>query len=177
MRQWSTPEGSGDDVVRYGRCICAQSTSLSKKSWPALSGSYIRIKPSSRCRVHPFAPVETAVFVDVPFVRRVFSYSLQFCLSITRCAAGFYLTPELRAVRIVSNDAPIFKRTKLFMQDLKDVYYFKRKPVKKGLFDNFRREIYDLFCTRGASPWDVNERGETALMVKPIQSLSAVGIY
>ena len=128
----------------------------------------ILVKSSRRCPLHPFKPIETAVLVDVPIVNRFLNYSFQLGLSIKTYVSSFSFTPELRAVRRVSNNAVAFEMiSDLVFQMDEDHSSFRDKrrvsPPPGEMVERLRQNIYNLLRTGEAYPTDVDEDGNTIL--------------
>ena len=150
LRQLSLLRSSRDEASQSAACTCMRSTGIPQTNWRGSYGPVLWIKSSRTCRLHPFGPTETVYLVDVPFVNRIINYSLQICLSIKNSDPCLSVAPGLRAVRRVRNDAPVIQ----LANQLYDL------PSK-----SFRQDMYELFRTEKASPSDMNEDGDTILIV------------
>lgn len=123
-------------------------------------------KHSVACPLYIGTEAATTVGLKMTYYGRLLANTIRASMSITAGAGDFSISPCLNFRALVPRDSPAFK-----LLDYKTLSnHCSHTPLSRTSevcenFESALREVYDLFRSRVASPNDVDEDGNTLLMV------------
>lgn len=155
------------------RSYCSCSTLVRKKTATYSVGiveffksSVESCKHSIDCPLYIGTEATTTAGLKLAYYSRLLANTVGATLSITSGAGGFSINPCLRFRARVSSNSPAFR--------LLDQYVLRGRLESTStsqtneiceVFESTLRQMYDLFKDKAASPTDLNEYGQTLIMV------------